>query len=89
MLIQLSQFDKSAALEEARLLSAITLICRQPRFPHVDARYPTERRGAERVGGKLDSVADPRPGQSIQTGEPEYVIPDVLVRKHNVADGEF
>ena len=26
---------------------------------------------------------DPRPGQSIQTGEPEYVIPDVLVRKHN------
>ena len=22
---------------------------------------------------------DPRPGQSIQTGEPEYVIPDVLV----------
>ena len=24
---------------------------------------------------------DPRPGQSIQTGEPEYVIPDVLVRK--------
>ena len=26
---------------------------------------------------------DPRPGQSIQTGEPEYVIPDVLVRKVN------
>ena len=26
---------------------------------------------------------DPRPGQSIQTSEPEYVIPDVLVRKHN------
>jgi len=24
---------------------------------------------------------DPRPGQSINTGEPEYVIPDVLVRK--------
>ena len=24
---------------------------------------------------------DPRPGQSIQTSEPEYVIPDVLVRK--------
>ncbi|WP_409309082.1 RNA polymerase factor sigma-54 [Pectobacterium sp. B1J-3] len=25
---------------------------------------------------------DPRPGQSINTGESEYVIPDVLVRKH-------
>ena len=24
---------------------------------------------------------DPRPGQSIHTSEPEYVIPDVLVRK--------
>ena len=28
---------------------------------------------------------DPRPGQSINTTEPEYVIPDVLVRKPTIA----
>jgi DNA-directed RNA polymerase specialized sigma54-like protein len=52
----------------------------QPRFPHPDARHPPERRGAER-SGESDPVAGSAPGQSIQTSEPEYVIPDVLVRK--------
>ncbi|PLR32341.1 RNA polymerase factor sigma-54 [Chimaeribacter californicus] len=31
---------------------------------------------------QLIQSLDPRPGQSINTGESEYVIPDVLVRKH-------
>ncbi|SUH34699.1 RNA polymerase sigma-54 factor (sigma-N) [Salmonella enterica subsp. enterica] len=58
LLIQLSQFDKSTPwLEEARLIICDHLdLLGQPRFPHVDARYPTKRRGAER-GGKPDSVA--------------------------------
>ncbi|KCU92509.1 RNA polymerase factor sigma-54 [Salmonella enterica subsp. enterica serovar Cerro str. FSL R8-0235] len=84
LLIQLSQFDKSTPwLEEARLI-----IC-----DHLDLLANHDFRTLMRVTRLKEEVLkeavnliqslDPRPGQSIQTGEPEYVIPDVLVRKHN------
>ncbi|HAI8270796.1 RNA polymerase factor sigma-54 [Escherichia coli] len=84
LLIQLSQFDKTTPwLEEARLIIS----------DHLDLLANHDFRTLMRVTRLEEDVLkeavnliqslDPRPGQSIQTGEPEYVIPDVLVRKHN------
>ncbi|HFP4598748.1 TPA: RNA polymerase factor sigma-54 [Escherichia coli] len=84
LLIQLSQFDKTTPwLEEARLIIS----------DHLDLLANHDFRTLMRVTRLKEDVLkeavnliqsfDPRPGQSIQTGEPEYVIPDVLVRKHN------
>ncbi|EGA0673800.1 RNA polymerase factor sigma-54 [Escherichia coli] len=84
LLIQLSQFDKTTPwLEEARLIIS----------DHLDLLANHDFRTLMRVTRLTEDVLkeavnliqslDPRPGQSIQTGEPEYVIPDVLVRKHN------
>ncbi|MFB1169393.1 RNA polymerase factor sigma-54 [Escherichia coli] len=84
LLIQLSQFDKTTPwLEEARLII----------IDHLDLLANHDFRTLMRVTRLKEDVLkeavnliqslDPRPGQSIQTGEPEYVIPDVLVRKHN------
>ncbi|HHE8330582.1 TPA: RNA polymerase factor sigma-54 [Escherichia coli] len=79
LLIQLSQFDKTTPwLEEARLIIS----------DHLDLLANHDFRTLMRVTRLKEAVnliqsLDPRPGQSIQTGEPEYVIPDVLVRKHN------
>ena len=84
LLIQLSQFDKTTPwLEEARLIIS----------DHLDLLVNHDFRTLMRVTRLKEDVLkeavnliqslDPRPGQSIQTGEPEYVIPDVLVRKHN------
>ncbi|TGB73474.1 RNA polymerase factor sigma-54 [Escherichia sp. E4702] len=84
LLIQLSQFDKTTPwLEEARLIIS----------DHLDLLANHDFRSLMRVTRLKEDVLkeavnliqslDPRPGQSIQTGEPEYVIPDVLVRKHN------
>ena len=84
LLIQLSQFDKTTPwLEEARLIIS----------DHPDLLANHDFRTLMRVTRLKEDVLkeavnliqslDPRPGQSIQTGEPEYVIPDVLVRKHN------
>ena len=84
LLIQLSQFDKATPfLEEARQIIS----------DHLDLLANHDFRTLMRVTRLKEEVLkeavnliqslDPRPGQSIQTGEPEYVIPDVLVRKHN------
>ncbi len=82
LLVQLSQFSpETPMLEEARL------IVRQ----HLDLLANHDFRSLMRVTRLKDDVLkqamsliqslDPRPGQSIHTGESEYVIPDVLVRK--------
>ncbi|MDU5689048.1 MAG: RNA polymerase factor sigma-54 [Citrobacter freundii] len=83
LLIQLSQFDKATPwLEEARLIISDHLDL----LANHDFRTMRVTRLKEDVlkeAVNLIQSLDPRPGQSIQTGEPEYVIPDVLVRKHN------
>jgi RNA polymerase sigma-54 factor len=82
LLIQLSQYDKGTPwLKEARLIVS----------EHLDLLANHDFRSLMRVTRLKEEVLkeamgliqslDPRPGQSIQTGEPEYVIPDVLVRK--------
>ncbi len=82
LLIQLSQFSpQTPYLAQARLIIA----------DHIDLLANHDFRSLMRLTRLKEDVLkeavtliqslDPRPGQSIQTGEPEYVIPDVLVRK--------
>lgn len=82
--MQLSQFAKETPwIDEARLIIS----------DHLDLLANHDFRSLMRVTRLKEDVLkeavnliqslDPRPGQSIQTGEPEYVIPDVLVRKVN------
>ncbi|MFU0922427.1 RNA polymerase factor sigma-54 [Kluyvera sichuanensis] len=84
LLIQLSQFSPATPrITEARLIIS----------DHLDLLANHDFRSLMRVTRLKEDVLkeavdliqslDPRPGQSIQTGEPEYVIPDVLVRKVN------
>lgn len=83
LLIQLSQFTP----ETPRLNEAHQIVSN-----HLDLLANHDFRSLMRVTRLKEEVLkesvgliqslDPRPGQSIQTSEPEYVIPDVLVRKH-------
>lgn len=82
LLVQLSQYaPETPMLAEARLIVS----------EHLDLLANHDFRSLMRVTRLKEEVLkeamlliqslDPRPGQSINTGEPEYVIPDVLVRK--------
>ncbi|WP_075182973.1 RNA polymerase factor sigma-54 [Pantoea sp. 1.19] len=82
LLVQLSQFPGDAPmLKEARLIVS----------EHLDLLANHDFRSLMRVTRLKEEVLknamaliqslDPRPGQSVNTSEPEYVIPDVLVRK--------
>ncbi|MEQ9887986.1 RNA polymerase factor sigma-54 [Pectobacterium zantedeschiae] len=82
LLVQLSQFaDSTPRLAEARLIVS----------DHLDLLANHDFRSLIRITRLKEEVLkealaliqslDPRPGQSINTGESEYVIPDVLVRK--------
>ncbi|NNS43625.1 RNA polymerase factor sigma-54 [Escherichia coli] len=84
LLIQLSQFDKTTPwLEEARLIISDHLDLLANHDFRTLMRVTRLKEDVLKESVNLIQSLDPRPGQSIQTGEPEYVIPDVLVRKHN------
>lgn len=84
LLIQLSQFDKTTPwLEEARLIISDHLDLLANHDFRTLMRVTRLKEDVPKEAVNLIQSLDPRPGQSIQTGEPEYVIPDVLVRKHN------
>ena len=84
LLIQLSQFDKTTPwLEEARLIISDHLDLFANHDFRTLMRITRLKEDVLKEAVNLIQSLDPRPGQSIQTGEPEYVIPDVLVRKHN------
>ena len=84
LLIQLSQFDKTTPwLEEARLIISDHLDLLDNHDFRTLMRVTRLKEDVLKEAVNLIQSLDPRPGQSIQTGEPEYVIPDVLVRKHN------
>lgn len=84
LLIQLSQFDKTTPwLEEARLIISDHLYLLANHDFRTLMRITRLKEDVLKEAVNLIQSLDPRPGQSIQTGEPEYVIPDVLVRKHN------
>lgn len=84
LLIQLSQFDKTTPwLEEARLIISDHLDLLANHDFRTLMRVTRLKEDVLKEAVNLIQSLDPRPGQSILTGEPEYVIPDVLVRKHN------
>ena len=84
LLIQLSQFDKTTPwLEEAILIISDHLDLLANHDFRTLMRVTRLKEDVLKEAVNLIQSLDPRPGQSIQTGEPEYVIPDVLVRKHN------
>ncbi|HBC8875315.1 TPA: RNA polymerase factor sigma-54 [Escherichia coli] len=84
LLIQPSQFDKTTPwLEEARLIISDHLDLLANHDFRTLMRVTRLKEDVLKEAVNLIQSLDPRPGQSIQTGEPEYVIPDVLVRKHN------
>ncbi|EET5137286.1 RNA polymerase factor sigma-54 [Escherichia coli] len=84
LLIQLSQFDKTTPwLEEVRLIISDHLDLLANHDFRTLMRVTRLKEDVLKEAVNLIQSLDPRPGQSIQTGEPEYVIPDVLVRKHN------
>ncbi|EPI9972751.1 TPA: RNA polymerase factor sigma-54 [Escherichia coli] len=84
LLIQLSQFDKTTPwLEEARLIISDHLDLLANHDFRTLMRVTRLKEDVLKEAVNLIQSLDPRPGQSIQTGEPKYVIPDVLVRKHN------
>ncbi|HAK9590900.1 TPA: RNA polymerase factor sigma-54 [Escherichia coli] len=84
LLIQLSQFDKTTPwLEEARLIISDHLDLLANHDFRTLMRVTRLKEDVLKEAVNLIQSLDPRPGQSIQTGEPEYVIPDVLVRKRN------
>lgn len=84
LLIQLSQFDKTTPwLVEARLIISDHLDLLANHDFRTLMRVTRLKEDVLKEAVNLIQSLDPRPGQSIQTGEPEYVIPDVLVRKHN------
>ena len=84
LLIQLSQFDKTTPwLEEARLIISDHLDLLANHDFRTLMRVTRLKEDVLKEAVNLIQSLDQRPGQSTQTGEPEYVIPDVLVRKHN------
>lgn len=83
LLVQLSQYVKETPfLAQARLIVS----------EHLDLLANHDFRNLMRVTRLKEDILkesidliqslDPRPGQSVQMDEPEYVIPDVLVRKY-------
>lgn len=82
LLIQLSQFAKETPwLEEARTIISHHLSLLANHDFRSLMRVTRLKEDVLKEAVTLIQSLDPRPGQSIQTGEPEYVIPDVLVRK--------
>lgn len=82
LLVQLSQFaDDTPRLTEARLIVSDYLDLLANHDFRSLIRVTRLKEEVLKEALALIQSLDPRPGQSINTGESEYVIPDVLVRK--------
>ncbi|SLM61485.1 MULTISPECIES: RNA polymerase factor sigma-54 [Dickeya] len=82
LLVQLSQFNSATPrLAEAKLIVSdyLDLLANHDFRSLIRSSRLKEEVLKEALA--LIQSLDPRPGQSINTGESEYVIPDVLVRK--------
>ncbi|WP_367299957.1 RNA polymerase factor sigma-54 [Hafnia alvei] len=83
LLVQLSQFtDGTPFLIEARLIvdKHLDLLANHD-FRNL-MRSTKLKEDVLKAAMQLIQTLDPRPGLSINTGESDYVIPDVLVHKH-------
>lgn len=82
LLIQLSQYAKDTPyLAEAHLIISEHLALLANHDFRSLMRTTHSKEDTLKEAMLLIQSLDPRPGQSINTGESEYVIPDVLVRK--------
>ncbi|OON39213.1 RNA polymerase factor sigma-54 [Izhakiella australiensis] len=82
LLVQLSQFvAETPWLKEARMVVSEHLDLLANHDFRTLMRVSRLKEDALKGAMRLIQSLDPRPGQSINTSEPEYVIPDVLVRK--------
>lgn len=82
LLVQLSQYAKDTPyLAEARLIISEHLDLLANHDFRSLMRSTRLKEDTLKEAMLLIQSLDPRPGQSINTGESEYVIPDVLVRK--------
>lgn len=82
LLVQLSQYAKDTPyLAEARLVISDYLDLLGNHDFRTMIRLSRLKEDTLKEAIALIQSLDPRPGQSINTGESEYVIPDVLVRK--------
>jgi len=82
LLVQLSQYAKDTPyLAEARLIISEHLDLLANHDFRSLMRTTRSKEDTLKEAMLLIQSLDPRPGQSINTGESEYVIPDVLVRK--------
>jgi len=82
LLIQLCQLDDAPWLEQARVLVAEHLDLLGARdFTSLARRMHLDDEALAEVIRVVQSL-NPRPGSALSTAEPEYVIPDVLVRKN-------
>ncbi|ACZ75182.1 MULTISPECIES: RNA polymerase factor sigma-54 [Dickeya] len=82
LLVQLSQFNSDVPrLSEARLIVSDYLDLLANHDFRTLIRTSRLKEDVLKEALALIQSLDPRPGQSINTGESEYVIPDVLVRK--------
>ncbi|SFN26536.1 RNA polymerase, sigma 54 subunit, RpoN/SigL [Izhakiella capsodis] len=82
LLVQLSQFiAETPWLNEARMVVSNYLDLLANHDFRTLMRVSRLKEDALKGAMRLIQSLDPRPGQSVNTSEPEYVIPDVLVRK--------
>ncbi len=82
LLVQLSQLDtKTPYLAEARQIVDQHLALLGSHDFRSLLKLSRIKEESLKEAMQLIQSLDPRPGQSIHAGEPEYVIPDVLVRK--------
>jgi RNA polymerase sigma-54 factor len=82
LLVQLSQYAQDTPyLAEARLIISEHLDLLANHDFRSLMRTTRSKEDTLKEAMLLIQSLDPRPGQSINTGESEYVIPDVLVRK--------
>lgn len=86
LLIQLNQLDSSTpVIKEARTLVGEHLSLLAGRdFTQLMRRLKLAQPQLQQVISLIQSL-NPRPGNTIQRSQPEYVIPDVVVRKLNGA----
>ncbi len=84
LLLQLRQLPaKTLWLSEAKRLCADYLdLLGSHDYSQLLRRMKLKEEQLRQVVGLIQSL-NPRPGSQIESSEPEYVVPDVVVRKHN------
>ena len=84
LLIQLQQLpaDTSMLAEAKRLVGEYLPLLGNRDYAQLTRRLKLDERALQEVIDLIQTL-NPRPGSSVATGQAEYIIPDVIVRKRN------